>query len=127
MCDCYGHKCKLCDEVIPMHLGDFDTGRGEVDVYCWRHNVSEIDSKLDSAITFFMDIWPPSYLYRDDEEDGGYTWKRAKSQCEEFGGKFITVDSLTKNAWKNKNHNHPNLLIAFYSVETRLLKEFFAV
>jgi hypothetical protein len=44
MCDCYNHQCNLkivngktCLTNVPMHLGDFDTGRNEVLVFCNRH------------------------------------------------------------------------------------------
>ena len=37
MCDCYGEKCKECEEVIPIHLGDYETSRDEIEVYCKEH------------------------------------------------------------------------------------------
>lgn len=37
MCDCYGHKCEKCDELLDMHLGDFVTSRDEIRVYCGKH------------------------------------------------------------------------------------------
>ncbi len=37
MCDCYGHKCEICEETIPMHIGDFNFPREDFKVYCNMH------------------------------------------------------------------------------------------
>ena len=37
MCDCYGHKCELCDELVPMHIADFDYSRSRFRVWCGEH------------------------------------------------------------------------------------------
>ncbi len=37
MCDCYGHKCELCDELIPMHIGDYKFQREDFRVWCGKH------------------------------------------------------------------------------------------
>jgi hypothetical protein len=39
MCDCYEHKCdhEKCDEMIPIHIGDFCTDRDNLEVLCHRH------------------------------------------------------------------------------------------
>ena len=37
MCDCYYHKCKECDITLPVHLGDYDTEREEIEVFCKDH------------------------------------------------------------------------------------------
>lgn len=34
MCDTYRTECDGCDREIPMHIGDFSTGRCDVTVYC---------------------------------------------------------------------------------------------
>ena len=50
MPNCYDHKCDSpgCDEVIPMHLADFATNRGNCDVkvYCERH-APEVEEAYD--------------------------------------------------------------------------------
>jgi hypothetical protein len=39
MCDCYDHRCKVrrCDSLIPVHIGNFDFPRTEVEAWCHRH------------------------------------------------------------------------------------------
>ena len=37
MCDCYEHKCQLCDATIPVHVGDYRFDRDEVEAWCHRH------------------------------------------------------------------------------------------
>ena len=39
MCDCYTHTCNHhgCKARLAMHLGDFDTKRSEIRVYCEKH------------------------------------------------------------------------------------------
>ena len=123
MCDCYGHKCLLCDERVPIHLGDFNTRREEINVICHKHSYSEVEPYLKDAVLWVMDVWPSGHLWDDDEEDGGYNFKRSKQQAEEYGGKVITVQALTDNALKNARHNHPNIMIGFAPLFTSWFKE----
>lgn len=37
MCNCYGHKCEVCDEVIPMHIGDFKFPPSRFKAWCPSH------------------------------------------------------------------------------------------
>ena len=37
MCDCYGHKCELCETLVPMHIGDFAFPREAFKVWCAHH------------------------------------------------------------------------------------------
>jgi len=37
MCDCYAEPCKVCGELLPMHLGDFKTARWEIAILCEKH------------------------------------------------------------------------------------------
>ena len=37
MCDCYDHKCEICDHLVPMHISDFDYERSEFKVWCKNH------------------------------------------------------------------------------------------
>ena len=34
MCDCYESICSCCGAPVPVHIGDFSTARGCVEVYC---------------------------------------------------------------------------------------------
>ncbi len=48
MCDCYGHRCECCDELIPMHIADFDYKREAFRVWCGKH----IDQAPTGAMIF---------------------------------------------------------------------------
>lgn len=37
MCDCYYHKCSVCDDTIPVHIGDYKYPRTDVEAWCFRH------------------------------------------------------------------------------------------
>jgi len=37
MCDCYSHKCQICDETVEVHIGDFAFPREDVEVWCKCH------------------------------------------------------------------------------------------
>lgn len=48
MCDCYDHKCEVCENTIPMHIADFDFPREDFKVYCQDH----ISEAPNGAIIF---------------------------------------------------------------------------
>ncbi len=78
MCDIYSHKCKKCKTMIEMHLADFSTDQGEIEVFCGKHAV-----------------------------DGTIRRKRwVMWQGPIFGS--VVVVALTDNAWENREGNHPN-------------------
>ena len=37
MCDCYSAQCEACDEMLPVHIGDFIVPRETVQVRCDKH------------------------------------------------------------------------------------------
>lgn len=37
MCDCYDHKCDVCGTGIPIHIGDFNYPREDVEAWCNHH------------------------------------------------------------------------------------------
>jgi len=37
MCNCYGHKCEVCDVHIPMHISNFDYPETDFKVWCDKH------------------------------------------------------------------------------------------
>ncbi len=91
--------------IIPMHLGDYLTGRDEIEVYCSDHI-----PKFGKWVT----IWEIG-----DAED----WikkEHEKYYLEEkhFVGKRVAVKSLTKNAWRHRRKNYPNLLLEMRMKET---------
>jgi hypothetical protein len=85
MCDCYEHQCNSpgCEESIPMHLGDYETDREEIEVFCSKHIPED---KLNG------DLWKVQ-----DSDDLRYP-----------NDTLIFIRPLTKNAKKNAHHNHPN-------------------
>lgn len=63
MCDCYGHKCECCDELVPMHIGDFAYPQEAFRVWCEKH----IEEATSGAVVFEM-VGPAEGI--DDEPIG---------------------------------------------------------
>jgi hypothetical protein len=80
MCDCYIDTCCKCKELLEIHLGDFNTARSEIAVYCKRHIPN---SNL---------VWVFSW---QDEETG----RNVK----------MGIKPLTRNAYENMGDNFPNI------------------
>lgn len=102
MCDCYNHKCKKCNRLIPMHLGDFNTSASEIDVFCWRH--------LPKRNAIFFHI-------KDARDDIKKEYSRLYESERKFIGKTIAIRPLTGNAIDNQLHNHPNLILEWDTSE----------
>ncbi len=90
MCDCYEAKCKVCGiSGLPVHLGDYETNRDEIEVYCKGH-IPPTNCRI------FV----------------------TKSQSGRYPKKFkMGIRALTENAKKNKEINHPNLNSDFVVVD----------
>jgi len=87
MCDIYMHKCSKCDIEFDMHLADFDTGRDEVEVFCENHMP---ENRNDGVL----------WTYDDD-------CAVVNGEFAKAGGK-VFIRSLTDNAKRNWEGNHPN-------------------
>ena len=89
MCEIYYDECTVCKKLIEIHLGDYETGRLEIDVFCNEHIPS------NNVV-----IW-----------QGKDYWYSTNLQEHLMVGNPITVGvhALTKNARKNKDMNSPNL------------------
>ncbi len=85
MCDCYAHKCECCEELIPMHIGDYEFPREDFRVWCEKH-VGE----APAGATIFETIEP-----EDDFDSIPLGWK-----CAILGPEVGSDD-----VWGN----HPNL------------------
>lgn len=55
MCDCYDHKCEICEETVPMHIADDAFPRKDFRVYCHKH----INQAPIRAVIFEL-IYDPS-------------------------------------------------------------------
>ncbi len=92
MCDCYSHKCELCDELIPMHIGDYKFPREDFRVWCKKHipwakekavifevikNETEIDYDPEMPVGWKCAIWGPEV---GDINDGD----NSPNLCNEF-------------------------------------------
>ena len=86
MCDCYDHKCKVCDVTIPMHLADFNTSQDEIEVFCPKHTPKDLSKGC---------LW--------------YVTHGKHNYDEGLGGKKIFIKALTANAKENCEGNHPNV------------------
>ena len=90
MCDCYDENCseKGCQELLPVHLGDYETNREEIKVYCENH-IPINDCRI--------------FIIKEEDEGFPKGWK-------------MGIRSLTDNAREFKDYNHPNVG-ADYTVE----------
>ena len=52
MCNCYGHFCNVkdCEEIIPMHIGDFKYLKEDFECYCKKH----LDKAPKGSIIFHV-------------------------------------------------------------------------
>ena len=66
MCDCYGHRCECCEELVPMHIANFKFPRSNFRVWCNDH----IDNAPSEARLFEL-------LEKDDHNDLPIGWKCA--------------------------------------------------
>jgi hypothetical protein len=88
----------VCGEKLPVHLGDYETGRDEVEVFCEKH-IPENNCRIFTLTeNEYIDIG--SYC-------GGYEVK--KYVLEFWEGWQMAMRYLTDNAQKNKEMNHPNI------------------
>lgn len=92
MCDIYCGECKICHADLPMHLGDYNTGRKEVECFCSEH-LPENDVRI--------------FTITEDEiyEDLPYI----KAVVLFKTGWKMGIRYLTKNARDNKEMNYPNI------------------
>ena len=80
MCDCYAHTCnhKNCTTKIPIHLGDYETGREEIAVFCGSH------------------------IPKDRIYGALFKWRHGKSSTRVF------IEYLSLNAKQHWEGNHVN-------------------
>ena len=96
MCDICSLKCVHCDVRLPVHLGDYDTDRDEILVFCKDH-LPEYDVRI--------------YTLVEDEvtEYGNLEFPK---------GWKMGIRTLTYNAEQNKDVNYPNTC-ADWDIEDR--------
>lgn len=71
MCDCYFPKCEKCEELIPVHIGDYRYPHIKVKVWCGKHLPIK-------RATIFKAVNPS----KRDLEEGIYPgWKSAIRLC----------------------------------------------
>ena len=92
MCDICNSPCKVCGKDLPLHLGDYETGRGEVECFCEDH-LPETDVRV--------------FTLTEDETEERFPigWK-------------MGIRALTDNAREYKDYNYPNLA-ADWEIEDR--------
>jgi len=92
-----------------MHLGGGDTGRYEIQVFCWRcWPIVRREYKGKRYV-----VW----RIGDAEEDVKRLWPDDYKKDKKFVGKYVVVVALTDNAWENREVNHPNLLLEMEATE----------
>lgn len=81
-----------------MHLGDYNTSRNEIRVYCWRHL-----PKNRKHVT----LWK----IEDAQDWVKKEYSKLYEQEKRFINKTIAVKPLTQNAKDHSFQNHPNLIL----------------
>lgn len=63
MCDCYYHKCEICDNTVPIHISDFDYPRSDFKVWCYQHieHASPGSTMFEITEVHEVDIADPDY------------------------------------------------------------------
>ena len=92
MCDILNHPCKICGADLPLHLGDYDTAREEVECYCEKH-IPTINCR--------------SFCLTDDDIDPEYY--KPGNPIDFPKGYKMAIRALTENARENKDKNYPNV------------------
>lgn len=89
MCDTYEDRCKGCGIKIPIHIGDFSTGRNNVRVWCpnchelfWDYMKGTIDFFGPCIVS--TEEWEP-YVPEEGEED------HLPEECKYKGGPKIPL------------------------------------
>ena len=65
MCDCYSHKCELCERTVEMHIADYNYPREDFRAWCDRH----VDDAPSDAVVFTV-------IADDAVEWGGDCYKK---------------------------------------------------
>ena len=91
MCDCYMAKCnnKKCKKKLNLHLGDHNTARDEIEVFCGRH-IPKDNCRI------FISLSEKPFQGRRIRKG----WK-------------MGIRSLTENAKNNEDDNCPNEVAEF--------------
>jgi hypothetical protein len=97
MCDICNSPCKVCGEALPLHLGDYETDRDEVECFCAKH----LPDKKVRIFTLTEDSMIEEYSKESEFKKG---WQ-------------MGIRDLTKNARRNKKMNHPNIAADWTEVQ----------
>ena len=57
MCDIYVGKCGKCGKEFEMHLGDFETRRDEIQVFCARCKPKDVNGVLWGFTDRYKSVW----------------------------------------------------------------------
>jgi hypothetical protein len=116
MCDIFNAKCKVCGKKISIHLGDYLTGRNEIEVFCPDHLPKE------NVVLFHFENRGKAEkrLKKEKKYLDKFLLAEAKSNIREFAGRAVGIRPLTENARKytaDENYNHPNVIGICYRKE----------
>lgn len=125
MCDCYHARCKVCGRYLPVHLGDYNTKRNEIEVFCQEH-LPNTDIKIFTLSEASSNNHVPknisddekadikrkrTELFGDDDSLESLDWylDHITEHVEYPVGWKMGIRCLTPNAKKHEVMNHPNL------------------
>lgn len=116
MCDIYVARCALCGSPVPMHLGDFLTGRDEISVFCPKHSLEEVFQGVDPDRCYAIRLESIEEA-RSKIESEAADWERRKDLLDmirreaELAGGTVVICCRTANAVRNWAVNHPNTVL----------------
>jgi hypothetical protein len=88
MCDCYGHKCESCENVIAVHIADFCTDRENLKVYCPDCLDAIPETDANAVNVFFSKVEDPEVIMNEK-------WKRVHRS---YIGKIVVFICSDKKA-----------------------------
>ena len=77
MCDCYGHKCEFCENVLSIHIADYCVKRKEIIAICpdCQKQISNDGLGVKNCTLLFVDIIDDRNQIDGKLKDGKYKGK----------------------------------------------------
>ena len=113
MCDIYTARCAICGSPVPMHLGDFLTGRDEISVFCPKHSLEEVFQRVppERCYAIRLESLEEAMSRIESEVEGGERREVLLEMIQreaELASGTVVICCHTVNAVRNWAVNHPN-------------------
>lgn len=98
MCNCFWQKCQQCDEMIPVHITDFCTPRGNLQVFCEKH--------LPDSDCFIHTVVEPKQDREYDYKKGTKFGFRIVDKTLWLNDEYEPIESLSEEFKKQLRQRH---------------------